>query len=128
MMGFCWAIGVWGSSVLPVEVLYECFSKALMTSQAAILQLGEGLDNFLPSPLSAALRIARAELEPSHSMMNFLSDGGSSAWWAIFGTVAATRAQRAIGTAVAKIDQRALTAYSRAQFKVGKESIQIAQE
>ena len=45
MMGFCWAIGVWGSSVLRVEVLYECFSKALMTSQAAILQLGEVLDD-----------------------------------------------------------------------------------
>jgi hypothetical protein len=38
------------SSVLRVEVLYECFSKALMTSQAAILQLGEVLDNLLAIP------------------------------------------------------------------------------
>src|SRR5215472_6392101 len=38
------------SSVLRVEVLYECSSKALMTSQAAVLQLGEGLDNFLAIP------------------------------------------------------------------------------
>jgi len=36
--------------------------------------------------------------------------------------------QSAIGTAVAKIDQPALTAYYRAQFKVGNEPIQIAQK
>ena len=36
--------------------------------------------------------------------------------------------QSAIGTAVAKVDQPALTAYYRAQFKVGNEPTQIAQK
>jgi UrcA family protein len=34
----------------------------------------------------------------------------------------------ALGTAVAKVDQPALTAYYRGQFKVGKEPTQIAQK
>jgi UrcA family protein len=36
--------------------------------------------------------------------------------------------QSAIGTAVAKVNQPALTAYYRAQFKVGNEPTQIAQK
>jgi hypothetical protein len=36
--------------------------------------------------------------------------------------------QSAIDTAVAKIDQPALTAYYRAQFKGGNEPIQIAEK
>ena len=35
-----------GSSVFSVEVLYECFSKTLVTGQAATLQPGEVLDDF----------------------------------------------------------------------------------
>ena len=46
-----------------VEVLYECFSKALMTSQAAILQLGEVLDNFLAIPAFSGF---------AHSPCNFV--------------------------------------------------------